>query len=493
MSTPSIAGTAGPQRAEARPAAIAVPDARWSRRVAIDVIGLGDVAAVVAGLALAATLHVRDAGPALKAMQLLQAGLVAALVVHICLRSAGHYRTDRLHALPAQPLVLLTCLAVAWLAGLGLGLPSAVSNGQFAIASATWIAASFALMLANRLVGARILSRATRDGRFDTRVAVFGAGAVARRVHDHLAADLGGIRFVGVYDDRLADERLNAEGLRVSGRLDDLVAAARDGAIDAIVIALPAQADGRIAAVARRLEHLPVSLHVVTHLASDLVGEGPAHRVSSLGAVGLLDVKRRPLADWAPIVKRTEDLVVAGLLLAAALPVMALIAFAVRLESPGPVLFAQRRRGLNGRIFQVLKFRTMTVMEDGANLSQARAIDHRVTRVGWLLRRSSLDELPQLWNVMRGEMSLVGPRPHALVHDDQWGEMLERYANRHQVKPGLTGLAQVRGWRGEADSIDKIEHRVAGDLEYIANWSLWLDLSILARTVWVVLSARNAH
>lgn len=493
MLQPTLASTAGPAPAASASDAAPASRARWSRRVAIDIVALGDSIAVVAGVALPALIYGSAGGLSLKAMQVLQSGLITALVVHICLRGAGAYAMDRLHDLAVRPLTVVACLLVALLAMLGLGMPFAPTSGHFWVWSATWIAAAFVLMLANRMTARHVLARLTAAGRFDTRVAVFGAGAVARRVHDHLESGVAGIHFTGVYDDRSGEERFDPEDLVVTGRLDDLVAAARAGQVDQIIVALPAQAEGRIAAVARRLEHLPVSVHIVTHLASDLVGAGPAHRVSSLGAVGLLDVKARPLADWAPIVKRAEDLLIAGVLLVAALPLMALIALAIRLESGGPVLFAQRRRGLDQRVFHVLKFRTMTVMQDGDHAPQAKAVDARVTRVGWVLRRSSLDELPQLWNVLRGDMSLVGPRPHALVHDDQWGEMLERYANRHQVKPGITGLAQVRGWRGEADSIEKIEYRVAGDLEYIANWSLWLDLSILARTVWIVLSARNAH
>jgi putative colanic acid biosynthesis UDP-glucose lipid carrier transferase len=302
-----------------------------------------------------------------------------------------------------------------------------------------------------------------------------------------------GIQFAGVFDDRIGQDRLNPEGLAVRGRLDDLIAAGLKGEFDQVIVALPQSADRRGAEIAKRLEHLPVSLHVVTHIESDLIDTSRAASVSSLGPVGLLDVKQRPLSDWAPLVKQAEDYVLATLAMIVALPLMALIAIAVHLESSGPVLFTQRRRGLNQRVIDVMKFRTMTVIEDGADIRQATANDPRITRVGRLLRRFSLDELPQLFNVLRGEMSLVGPRPHALVHDEQWGALLEGYANRHQVKPGLTGLAQVAGWRGEAASSDKIRNRVERDLAYIRNWSLWLDLKILTKTIWTVLKGDNAH
>ncbi len=180
-------------------------------------------------------------------------------------------------------------------------------------------------------------------------------------------------------------------------------------------------------------------------------------------------------------------------LLIATLPLFPLIALAIRLDSPGPICFRQRRSGYNQREFEVLKFRSMTVGDPASEERQAQPGDTRVTRVGWFLRRTSLDELPQLFNVLRGEMSLVGPRPHLRAHDRKFEAMLHTYAQRHQVKPGLTGLAQVRGHRGETRTFDHIEARTSADIHYIQNWSLWLDLQILARTVLAVITGRNAH
>jgi exopolysaccharide biosynthesis polyprenyl glycosylphosphotransferase len=248
-----------------------------------------------------------------------------------------------------------------------------------------------------------------------------------------------------------------------------------------------------MAEVAKKLEPLPVSIHVVTHMSCDLVGEHAAHAVSSLGSVGLLDVKKKPLADWDPLLKRLEDYGLGALMLIAAAVLFPIIALAIKLDSPGPVLFRQRRRGFNQRVFDVLKFRTMSVLEDGGVVRQCAKGDPRVTRVGSFLRRTSLDELPQLVNVLRGEMSLVGPRPHAVAHDNEFGERSQLYALRHQVKPGLTGLAQVRGFRGATASEESLAGRVEQDVLYVRTWSLWLDMKILAQTFWVVASGRNAH
>ena len=281
----------------------------------------------------------------------------------------------------------------------------------------------------------------------------------------------------------------------MAGKLNELIAAARNDEIDRIIIALPQSAGERIAMIARKLEHLPVSLHIVTHIASDLMDAQPQHLVSSLGSVGLLDVKSKPMSGWSPVVKRVEDKVLGTLLLLATAPLFPIIALAIKAETHGPVFFRQRRRGLNQREFNVIKFRTMHVQEQeqGDHVQQAMPGDARVTRVGSVLRRLSLDELPQLVNVLKGDMSLAGPRPHALVHDDKFSEELESYANRQQVKPGMTGLAQVRGFRGETSSPEALKARVDADIEYIKTWSLGLDISILARTVAAVLTGKNAH
>jgi len=190
--------------------------------------------------------------------------------------------------------------------------------------------------------------------------------------------------------------------------------------------------------------------------------------------------------------KRAFDLVIAGIALVVLFVPIVVIAIAVMAETPGPVLFRQWRGGRDGQRFQILKFRTMTCMEDGADVSQVRPGDARVTKVGRILRRTSLDELPQLWNVLRGDMSLVGPRPHALVHDAMYSRLITRYAYRHSVRPGMTGWAQVNGCRGETRDLIAMERRVARDLAYIRHWSFWLDLVIVAMTVREVLRSQNA-
>ncbi len=466
---------------------------RWSRRIAVDLVGFADAAAVVAGGMIPAIVYSIGGGLEVDWMKHLQMCLVSAVIVYGCLKNFGMYDTERMHDLSLHPSRLAASLGITFLAVLGLGLPFAPKEMHLWIWYAVWLGMSFTLLLDVRYGARIVLARLTRNGAFDTRVAVYGSGIVARRVEEHLSDPSIGVRFAGLFDDRIDSSRTANSGPEIAGRLDELVRMARIGEIDRIIIALPQSADTRTQQIARHLEHLPVSLHIVTHIASDLVEAGPAHRVSSVGTVGLIDIKSKPLADWSRIVKAVEDYVLGAILLVLFLPIFATIAIAIKLDSKGPVFFCQRRRGLNHRVFEVLKFRTMHVLEDGADLKQATRDDPRVTRIGRALRWLSLDELPQLVNVLRGEMSIVGPRPHALAHDDHFGDTVERYANRQQVKPGITGLAQIAGYRGETETKEKIERRLALDLEYVNTWSLWLDFKILALTVLRGLCSKNAY
>lgn len=466
---------------------------RVSRKVVLDLVAACETGTVIAGCAGAALIFGKAGHSAVNWVSVLQLGLIAALVVQLCLNSWGMYEARRVGDLPCSALKIMAATALACLSPLGLGLPAPVDPSYLLAWYGAWLGLCFGLLLTIRRGARCVLSKMASAGCFDLRVAVFGAGAIARHVEDGLQDTRSGIRFVGLFDDRNEAGRGGRSGVSIMGTLDDLVSVGRADGVDQIIIALPASASERIEQVARKLEQLPVSLQVVTHIASDLISPGPAHEVSAIGSIGLLAIKRKPLSDWAPIVKRVEDYVIASVLTCICLPLFALIALAVKIEDGGPILFVQRRRGLNQRIIHVLKFRSMRVMEDGATIRQAEKCDPRVTCVGRFLRRSSLDELPQLINVLRGDMSLVGPRPHAIAHDEYYGDILARYINRHQVKPGITGLAQVRGLRGETKSDDKMQSRVNADLEYITNWSPWLDLKILAGTLFSVLRGSNAH
>jgi exopolysaccharide biosynthesis polyprenyl glycosylphosphotransferase len=215
-------------------------------------------------------------------------------------------------------------------------------------------------------------------------------------------------------------------------------------------------------------------------------------RISKFGSMATLQLTRAPLSSFEVLQKRVFDLIIAGAALTVLTPVLALIALLIRLDSPGPVFFRQRRYGFNQQMFRIIKFRTMTTLDDGDIVRQACHNDHRITRIGRWLRRWNIDELPQLINVLRGDMSLVGPRPHALSHDREYEQRVALYARRHNVKPGITGWAQVNGLRGEIDTDDKLRRRIDYDLYYIDNWSLLFDLKILLYTVFSRDAYRNA-
>jgi putative colanic acid biosynthesis UDP-glucose lipid carrier transferase len=466
---------------------------RLSRKIAADLVGFADIAAVVAAFLLPAVIYSHAGGIVADWQLLIQSGFAAAVIVHMLLRFNGMYAADRMHDFPLRPALLLAALTLTMLGLLGLGMPHALRNEHQWVWFFVALSAGYTFLLFNRAIANPLYAHLTRKGLFDERVAVFGAGQIARRVKAYLEAEPAGIHFAGVFDDRMGTDRINPEGLKVNGRLEDLIASVRNDEIDKIIIALPQSADQRMADVARQLEQLPVSLHIVTHIASDLVDGGPAHTVSAIGSVGLLDVKKKPLVDWQPTLKRAEDIVVGGALLLVTLPLFPLIALAIKLDSPGPVMFRQSRSGLNQKPIEIYKFRTMTVQQVKDEAEQATPHDPRVTRVGWLLRRTSLDELPQLFNVLRGDMSLVGPRPHLAEHDERFAQMVRTYGHRHQVKPGLTGLAQVTGFRGETRTADSVAGRVNADLQYIRDWSLWLDMKIIVRTAFAVLTGRNAY
>jgi len=307
-----------------------------------------------------------------------------------------------------------------------------------------------------------------------------------------LAAPWMGLRPVGFYDDRRPSggRPLAREPVEVVGSFDALVNHARDGSVDIVYIALPMRAETRIQDLVAKLSDTTASVYMVPdffmfnllHASWDNIGDLP-----------VVSISETPFYGVDGFVKRLEDIVISGLLLLILAPVMLGIAAAVKLTSPGPAIFRQQRYGLRGNKIEVWKFRTMMVRENDGPIVQARKDDPRVTRLGSFLRRTSLDELPQLINVLRGTMSLVGPRPHAVAHNEQYRRLIDRYMLRHKVKPGITGWAQVNGWRGETDTLDKMQKRVEFDLAYIHNWSLTLDLKILFLTAFRVLTDKNAY
>lgn len=378
--------------------------------------------------------------------------------------------------------LVLTALAVVT-AGYLLKIGEAYSRGWFI----SWISLSALTLVVFHLVLGRVLRRWTTKGLFARRVLVYGSGAIAARLTEKAAGDGAQLQIRGIFDDPESDA---ATRVAVAGGLADLIAYARENPVDEVLIALPLDEVERISQLVETLSVLPVDVRLCPSAAE--MRRSPKALLNYQGLT-VVELESRPLDDWGPILKAIEDRAIGLVALILFAPFMLLVALAIKLDSRGPVFFRQRRHGFNHQIFHVYKFRTMSVTEDGPVILQAKRDDPRITRVGRFLRRTSLDELPQLINVLQGDMSLVGPRPHALSHNDHYSTLLERYANRHRVKPGMTGWAQVKGFRGETETPAKMKARIDHDLYYIENWSLWFDIKILAMTPFFGLVGSNAR
>jgi len=301
-----------------------------------------------------------------------------------------------------------------------------------------------------------------------------------------------GLKLLGFYDDR-PPERLpgipSDVGAQI-GNLDHLVEQARAGVVHIVYITLPLRAEQRVKHVLQRLADTTASVYIVPDF---FVFELLHSRWTNIGGLPAVSVFENPFYGVNGVVKRLADMIIGTLLLIMLALPMALVALAIKLTSRGPVFFRQKRYGLDGRPIDVWKFRSMSVCENGPVVSQATKNDARITPLGAILRKTSLDELPQLFNVLEGTMSLVGPRPHANAHNEHYRRQIQGYMLRHKVKPGITGLAQVSGWRGETDTLEKMQKRIECDHQYIRDWSIWLDLKILFRTIFTVLSRQNAY
>jgi Undecaprenyl-phosphate glucose phosphotransferase len=360
-----------------------------------------------------------------------------------------------------------------------------------------WGSVGFLTLLLIRLSVQSFARNAIAEGRFARRAVVYGTGPLAEAVIRALETDAASdVRICGVFDDRAFERTSGAvAGYPSLGGTTELVTFCRRHTVDMIIIALPLAAEARVERLMRAIRVLPADIRMA---ASASALKLSAHAYSYIGNVPMLDLSDRPLSDWGRIAKESLDKSIAAVALIALAPLMALIALAIKLESRGPVLFRQKRYGFNNQMIEVLKFRSMyTDRCDAAASALVTKNDPRVTRVGRFIRKTSLDELPQLINVLRGDLSLVGPRPHAAqarAADQLYPDVVADYFVRHKVKPGITGWAQINGWRGETDTPEKIRQRVAYDLYYIDNWSLSFDLTILMRTPLALLSHReNAY
>jgi len=415
----------------------------------------------------------------------------AANIFHFC----KLYDPQRIIARPYDVQRLLLAGVVLVLVTLAAGYLTKTSSLYSRSWLAMWAVGGLALLLVLRVVLALRLARWQADGWLTRRVAVVGAGPEGQALIAHRSRNPDpSISLVGVFDDRRDRVPKNLGEVPVRGNLATLLRIVGEEKIDEVIVALPWSAVVRLETVMARLRTVPVDVR--------LCPEGIAFRFAAprhdeIWGVSMLAAVDRPLKTWSRVVKSIEDKVLAVCLLMFSAPMMALVALAIKLDSRGPIFFRQPRYGFSNEVIEVWKFRT--VYHDQTDLhadTQVAKDDKRVTPVGRVLRRSSLDELPQLFNVLKGEMSIVGPRPHA-TRTKADGRLFEdvvlEYFARHRVKPGITGWAQVNGWKGTADTREKIQRRVEHDLYYIDRWSVWFDLRIIAMTPRAMIASSALH
>lgn len=359
-----------------------------------------------------------------------------------------------------------------------------------------WFISAFAVFALGRFYLTSIVHNWTKNGLLERRAIIVGGGKEAEELILNLERQSNNdIRICGIFDDRnnTRSPELIA-GYPKLGTIPELVEFARNTKLDMLIVALPLTAGGRVREMLKKLWVLPLDIHLSAHT-NKLAFK--ARNYSYIGSIPFVNLAERPITGWRSIRKQIFDIALSAFLLVVLSPVMIVTAIAIKCDSKGPVFFRQKRHGFNNEIIDVWKFRSMYTDKCDA---EAKVVvtknDSRVTKVGAFIRKTSIDELPQLWNVLKGELSLVGPRPHAVsahIDNEKWNDVVDGYYARHRVKPGVTGWAQINGWRGEIDDVHKIKKRTDYDLYYIENWSLTFDFYILAVTPFKLLNTKNAY
>ncbi len=423
-------------------------------------------------------------------------GMTVAAVV--CFQAADIYQVQVFRGQLRQMTLMFSSWAFVFLLFIGVSFLAKLGNEVSRVWLSSFFFVGLAVLIVERLTLRTLVRRWAHDGRLDRRTIIVGADQNGEQLVEALKAeDDSDIHVLGVFDDRSDSRAMDTcAGSPKLGKVDDIVEFARRTRVDLVLFALPISAETRILEMLKKLWVLPVDIRLSAH--TNKLRFRP-RSYSYLGSVPTLDVFEAPITDWDLVMKWLFDRVVGGLILLAALPVMGLVALAVKLDSPGPVLFRQKRFGFNNERIDVYKFRSLYHHQADPTASKVvTKNDPRVTRVGRFIRKTSLDELPQLFNVvLEGNLSLIGPRPHAVqskLENRLFDEAVDGYFARHRVKPGITGWAQINGWRGEVDTDEKIQKRVEFDLYYIENWSVLFDLYILLKTPFSLLTKNeNAY
>lgn len=390
---------------------------------------------------------------------------------------------------------LLRCSAITWL----ISCVVTLTVGYFFAHSLTlspamvlvWFGTSFIFLLSWRMAMRQVLFKVRKNGMNTRSAIIVGATQVGYNMalqmmnNDHL-----GIRFDGIYDDRPEDRLPHEFQQQVKGSIDEAVDLAKRHKVDYIYIALPTAAESRIKSILEKCSDTTANVYIIPNFFMYTLLNS---RWQTVGSVQALSVYDTPFQGANDVLKRIEDIVVSSIILCILAIPMLCIGIAVRMTSPGPAIFKQKRYGLDGKEIKVYKFRSMSTQDNGNVVKQATKNDPRITKLGAFLRRTSLDELPQFINVLQGRMSIVGPRPHAVAHNEEYRQLITGYMLRHKIRPGITGWAQVNGLRGETETVNKMVQRVEYDLDYMHRWSVWFDLKIILMTVVGGFSGKNAY
>lgn len=403
------------------------------------------------------------------------------------------YRFDGLHRFAVQFSTLTACWLAVIVTLLLIAYFGKVSTGFSRIWAGYWFVSAYILLVTTRGAFSVLLHRWRLQGRLTHNIVVVGSGEFGARLIRHLNQQRSaGIRVLGLFDDQMTETPQSVSGYPVLGSIDDLLLFVRKHHVDQVVIAISWSSETRLETLLQSLESVTAEVTLCPGAAAfDLPNLG----YEDVGGIPMLTMQKPPLTGWSRVAKGIEDRVIAFTLLMALWPLLVVIGMAIKLTSPGPILFTQKRYGFNNNEITILKFRSMRwdPAEYSGQSDQTKRNDPRVTPIGALLRRTSLDELPQLINVLLGDMSLVGPRPHSVAHNEQYAKTIDKYLIRHKVKPGITGWAQVNGLRGETHIPELMRRRVQFDLHYIENWSLLFDLKILALTLFTGFTHENAY
>lgn len=423
--------------------------------------------------------------------QYLALGIIGALLAFMLFRQAAGNQPWH----QGGAVGLVSSVLGSWMMLIGLlmlvGVMTDTLDAYHSLVIYTWIGVTPVFILLQHLLARMALLQHLHSPTQTRRAVIVGINPLSMRLMESFReqSDLG-LSFLGFFDDRNQQRTSSLGAQRFLGQLSDLPEYVKCEQVHLIYIALPMVKRARILALLESLRDTTASIYFVPDLfVFDLI-QG---RIGGLNGLPVVAVCETPFRGIKAVIKRMSDVVLSMLIVTLIAPLLAAIAVAVKWSSPGPVLFKQRRYGMDGREILIYKFRTMSVCEDGDYIIQARAKDPRVTRIGMFLRRTSLDELPQFINVLQGRMSIVGPRPHAVAHNELYRKLIKGYMVRHKVRPGITGWAQVNGYRGETEQIEKMQRRIEYDLDYLRRWSLGLDLKIIFRTVFVLFRDQHAY